>query len=540
MGMTSTNRIELVERAAYSLNTPGPPGAEAVPRDVSRVCRAVSNRWALLLTLAFVGLAFAVRAKAETVAAPDAASPRTTAAETPERFLPSVYKSFAEWKTACDRLPSNRALKFSLPPKDVLPLKRFKLFAEVLEAYFKLAKTGALAQAGAWLGPGPVQPQFFNTDAAYFVRLAIPFQPFVQRELVPAGTRLLFHGDLHGDIHSLVAWLDWLNRNGYLRDFRLTRPDTRLVFLGDYTDRGLYGIEVLYTLLRLKVENPDRVWMVRGNHEDVSLAARYGFLAEGRGKYGAEFDAQRVMRLYDFLPVVLYLGCETNAVQCNHGGMEPGFDPRPLLEVPAGVQFQMLGPLNEQQFLKAHPDWVTGFTVGERRLMASTLLDFQPESPTVPAVIGFMWNDFSVVRGDPQFDFNPGRAAIYGEGTTKYLLERQSGATRRLQAVFRAHQHSTISNPMMRRLLAGHGVYRHWQEMDSTRFLEAAPAVLEGKIEVGEERRIPAPSVWTFNVVPDSVYGENLNYSFDTFGIVTTAPAFEDWRLRVVNQTIQP
>lgn len=540
MGMTSTNRIEPAEGPVDSLRHPGPPGAEAVPSAGSGLYRAASICWALLLTLALVGLAFAVRVHAEAVAAPDTAPPRTTEAVPPERFVPSVYKSFAEWKAACDRLPSNRSLKFSLPPKDVLPLKNFKQFAEVLEAYFNLSKTGPLAQAGAWLGAGLVQPQFLNTDASYFVRPAIPFQPFVQRELVPAGTRLLIHGDLHGDIRSLVAWVDWLNRNGYLRDFRLTRPDTRMVFLGDYTDRGLHGIEVLYTLLRLKVENPDQVWMVRGNHEDVSLAARYGFLAEGRGKYGAEFDAQRVMRLYDFLPVVLYLGCETNAVQCNHGGMEPGFDPRRLLDAPAGVKFQMLGPLNQQQFLKTHPEWVADFTVRERRLMENSLLDFQPESPTVPAVIGFMWNDFSVVRGEPQFDFDPSRAPVYGEGATKYLLERASGVTRRLQAVFRAHQHATIRNALMRRLLTGKGVYRHWQETDATRFLEADPAVLAGKIEAGAEGRIPASSVWTFNVVPDSVYGETLNYSFDTFGIVTTAAAFEDWRLRVVNQTIRP
>ena len=40
----------------------------------------------------------------------------------------------------------------------------------------------------------------------------------------------------------------------------------------------MYGVEVLYTMLRLKVANPDHVFIARGNHEDVSLVARYGFL----------------------------------------------------------------------------------------------------------------------------------------------------------------------------------------------------------------------------------------------------------------------
>jgi hypothetical protein len=474
----------------------------------------------------------------------DSAVPATSSgsiqlADDPNRFAPSVYKRFASWKAACEQVPANRVLKMTLPPRDVLPLKSFSPFAEALNAFFALSKTSALAQANAWLGNGPVRPQFFNTDAIYFLKPPIPFQPFVERQLVPPGAQVFFHGDLHGDIRSLVAWMDWLNRNGYLHDFRITRPDVYLVFLGDYTDRGMYGVEVLYTLLRLKLANPNQMFMVRGNHEDVSLSARYGFLAEGRGKYGRDFDIPHVMRLYDFLPVALYLGCGTNVIQCNHGGVEPGFNPGPLLDAPDAVQYQLLGRLNQQEFMAKHPGLMEGFTSQERRLMEGTLVDFQPESPTVPAVIGFMWNDFSVVRGEPRFDFDPGRAFIYGESTTRYLLRESSGKKRRLQAVFRAHQHATVLNGMMRRLKVGHGIYRHWQETDSAAFLEAELPVVAQKIDLSEERSVPPGSVWTFNVVPDSVYGEALDYSFDTFGILTTGKNLSDWKLRVVNQTIR-
>jgi len=499
----------------------------------------VLAHWALWLLIAISGL-FGAGQVGSSGAPALAANPAVTAASpVSDRFVPSVYKTFAEWKAACDRLPSNRSLKLSLPPKELLPLENFGQFEEVLEAFFKLSKEGTLAQSSAWLGQEPVKPQFFNTDAVYFLKPSIPFQPFVQRELVTPGTQIFLHGDLHGDIRSLVAWVDWMNRNGYLRDFRLTRPDLDVVFLGDYTDRGMFGIEVLYTLLRLKLENPTQVWLVRGNHEDVSLTTRYGFIAEGRGKYGRDFDAKRVMRLYDFLPLVLYLGCETNLAQCNHGGMEPGFDPRALLDAPESVRYQLLGRLGQQQFLKTHPGLASSFNARERHLMESSLGDFQPESPTVPAVIGFMWNDFSVVRGEPQFDFDPGRAFIYGEQATKFLLQQGSGSERRLQVVFRAHQHATITNAMMRRLILGHGVYRHWQENDSIAFGQSEPPVLSQKIDMTEERKVTPYSVWTFNVVPDSVYGELLNYSFDTFGLLTTGKALEDWKLRVINQTIR-
>ena len=502
------------------------------------------SKWYLRLSLGWIlvlGAVLAGRTYAEPPAGVVAPVRETEPApkEVVARFVPSVYKTFAEWKAACEPLPSNRSLKYNLPPVKILPLKQFADFAEVLQAFLELSRTNDLADDSAWLGGPPLKPQFFDTESVYFLKPSIPFQPFLQRKIVPPGTQVIFHGDFHGDIRSMVAWVEWMNRAGYLRDFKVIRPDVRIVLLGDYTDRGLYGVEVIYTILRLKVENPQQVLMVRGNHEDVSLASRYGFIAEGRGKYGRDFDSKRVMRLYDFLPIALYLGCETNVIQCNHGGMEPGFDPRPLLEAPDGVQFQLLGKLRQQQFLKENPRFVAGLPPAERRLIDSTLLDFQPDTPTSPSVIGFMWNDFSVVHGEPQFEFDPGRAFVYGENTSRYLMRRLSSPSRRIQAVFRAHQHASILNSMMRRLKAGHGVYRHWQENDSIGMLDADVPAIAKKIDISEERSIPSGSVWTFNVAPDSVYGEACDFSFDTWGILTVAKDFKDWKLRVANQTVR-
>jgi hypothetical protein len=450
-----------------------------------------------------------------------------------------AYPRFSDWKSACDRLPSNIALGSGLPPKHLLPLKNFQAFNDVLEAYFQLSKTGQLRELAAWLGEKPQASQFFNTDASYFSKPPIPFQPFVQRLIIPAGAEALFHGDFHGDIHSLVAWIDWLNQQGYLRDFKIVRPNAYLIFLGDYTDRGRYGIEVLYTVLRLKLENPDRVVMVRGNHEDINLAARYGFLEEGQSKYGRDFDVRRVMRLYDFLPVVLYLGSGDNFLQCNHGGMEPGFDPRGLLEAPAPVGFQFLGRLRQRQFFAQPEKWVQQLGPEAKKAIDKEFLDFQPESPTAPTTLGFMWNDFSVISSEPQLVLDYGRALVYGDRATRFVLENSSTPTKQLRAVFRAHQHSSVINPMMQRLKASQGVYRHWQEADNAGRLQASSAILANYLEHAEERKLPPYSVWTFNVSPDSVYGKGCDFHFDAFGILTVAPKFEDWKLRVVNLTVK-
>lgn len=447
-----------------------------------------------------------------------------------------VGPTFSEWREACRKLPLNRELGDRLPPLNQLPLRIFAQFLAVLDPVLDQCRTGALASARAWLGEAPRAETFLNLETGYFQHPTTPFEPFAQREVVPTGTRLFFHGDLHGDIHALLTYLDALNREGHLDGFRVVKPDVRLVFLGDYTDRGRYGVEVLYTLLRLRWANPDQVLLVRGNHEDVNLVARYGFLAEANAKFGRSFDARRVVRFYDFLPAVLYVVSGTNVIQCNHGGMEPGFQPAGLLSAPPAARYQRLGRLEQRRFLADEASWVAGLPAPTRRLLDSGLLDFTPQTPTTPNVLGFMWNDFTVLAGDAQFAIDPGRAYVYGDELTRRILDRAGGTgRRRVRALFRGHQHSGELNPLMRRLIAARGIFRHWQTNDAAARLNAAPALLREHLESGPERAIPDGSVWTFNVSPDSVYGAGCGFTFDTAGELVTAERWEDWRLKVRN-----
>jgi hypothetical protein len=456
-------------------------------------------------------------------------------AQNPSASAP-IGISYESWVAAIKKLPTNRQLRSRFPPRDVLPLKDFSEFDLLLSAFLDASRTGALSRAENWVGPMPANDGFFDTSRPYFQPSNgnPKFRPFAQKLNLPPGTQVFFHGDFHGDVQSFITALEWLNEQKFLNGFSIARDDFYMVFLGDYTDRGLFGIEVLYTLMQLKLANPDRVFMARGNHEDISLLARYGFLHEGRAKFGSSFDIVKIARAYDFLPAVIYVEGGPNAIQCNHGGMEPGYDPRSLLAAPGPLRFQLLGKLNQKDFLARHPGWPHG-DKSARTLASRVFQNHEPEDPINPTVLGFMWNDFTVQSQDAQFSVDPDRALIFGQLATQSILQSASTSNRTVRAVFRAHQHSGILNPMMRRLVASSGLFRHWQTNDSPGLLNVSPQMLSTRLEQGELRAIPPGSVWTFNVAPDSVYGEGCGYTFDTFGILTIAEKFEDWRIRVVN-----
>jgi len=80
---------------------------------------------------------------------------------------------------------------------------------------------------------------------------------------VPPKGEIIVVGDIHGNLESLVHIL---KNSGFIEKTR-RGEDSLLVFLGDYGDRGLYSPEVYYVVLKLKEMFPQKVVLMRGNHE---------------------------------------------------------------------------------------------------------------------------------------------------------------------------------------------------------------------------------------------------------------------------------
>ncbi|PXF47317.1 Serine/threonine-protein phosphatase 5 [Gracilariopsis chorda] len=94
---------------------------------------------------------------------------------------------------------------------------------------------------------------------------------------VAAGNSITVCGDVHGQYYDLANGI--FERNG------LPSAKNPYLFNGDFVDRGSFSVEVILTLLAIKVWCPDAVHLTRGNHESLNMNRIYGFEGEVRVKY---------------------------------------------------------------------------------------------------------------------------------------------------------------------------------------------------------------------------------------------------------------
>ncbi|GMT16559.1 hypothetical protein PFISCL1PPCAC_7856, partial [Pristionchus fissidentatus] len=134
-------------------------------------------------------------------------------------------------------------------------------------------------------------------------------------EDIPAGITVVT--DIHGQLYDLdrVFKADSVKgKPGY--------ECAKYLFLGDYVDRGAMGLEVIMALFILKILYPERIFLLRGNHECLAVNNRCGFLEEIFNRFIMVMEGKNVYmavnECFSYLSIAAIIG---EKIFCAHGGI---------------------------------------------------------------------------------------------------------------------------------------------------------------------------------------------------------------------------
>jgi hypothetical protein len=133
--------------------------------------------------------------------------------------------------------------------------------------------------------------------------------------------RAVFVGDTHGDLEASQIVV-----NRYLT------PETTLVFLGDYVDRGPHSLENVLFLLEQKLQHPDNIVLLQGNHEGWKFGGFYP------ADFWEELDEDRRKIFAEVLALLPWMVSTPNGVLAAHAGLPDVQTLREINEIEPGSE----------------------------------------------------------------------------------------------------------------------------------------------------------------------------------------------------------
>ncbi len=165
---------------------------------------------------------------------------------------------------------------------------------------------------------------------------------------VSEGESLVIVGDTHGDVDGVRDIVRQFFGGDDLGGTGSQPNSTRLLFLGDYVDRDERDLDNLVYVLSLALSHPSRVFLLRGNHEEITSNTAYGFL-DNLESLGLRDWYPAFERIFTLLPLACHV--RNQGVLCCHGmipAMPDVVKLRDIARLPSAARFDQWDPVTTQ------------------------------------------------------------------------------------------------------------------------------------------------------------------------------------------------
>jgi hypothetical protein len=241
------------------------------------------------------------------------------------------------------------------------------------------------------------------------------------------------------------------------------KSNIKIIFLGDYMDRGEDSIKVFTTTVLLSLKNPGQVLMLRGNHEDMASNLHtynlYDEINEKKYKLPSNITLQNIVinsiidelaKAYEFLPVGAFIGyCGTSQTKFNfhvHGCIDPRIDYNEILEFNANELSQnggiRLWRLRAKNIMPL--DKLSVFYADIISDPFNLLVNFSSELRIQDIGSGFMWHDVALNSQQAFTKSHRGELAspILDACFLRDFSKKFDSNNYKISVITRAHDHS--------------------------------------------------------------------------------------------------
>lgn len=177
------------------------------------------------------------------------------------------------WGLVDDAAKLSRTISIDRLPHEHKRMRLPSLVRQPSEYGIDRRVVSTLLHPGTWT---PAEDGSFPLMADEVIQLCEAAQHTLEGEptLLQIVAPVKVFGDIHGQYADLMRLFDQYGAPS--RDHGGDINIIDYLFLGDYVDRGKHSLEVICLLLALKIQFPNKIFLVRGNHESMEVNARDG------------------------------------------------------------------------------------------------------------------------------------------------------------------------------------------------------------------------------------------------------------------------